>query len=97
MTSSRKSFSRKYPEAARQVTSVREMQAGRAGMHVKATMLNQIQNPNLFWEALDLLLGAHGNFSIANTSQSLNQMSVLLEDSKPLMSPRIRLGYQQPK
>ena len=64
---------------------MREMQAGRAGRHVKATMLNQIKNPNLFWEALDLLLGAHGNFSIANTSQSLNQMSVLLEDSKPLM------------
>ena len=42
MECTKRSFSRKYPKAATQVTSVREMQAGSAGMHIIAPNTDKI-------------------------------------------------------
>eukprot|EP00435_Cladocopium_sp_Y103_P068612 s569_g31.t2 len=54
-------FAKRYPGAAKQITSHREM------------------------EACNLLAGLHPNLSIINTSQSLDHMPILEQDSQELM------------
>ena len=91
LRSSVKCFAQRFPWAARQVSTCREMQAG-WWENCNAQPYHSAFSKLCVSKALDLLASVYPNLSFVNTSQSLSYMPVLMENRSclPVLTPLVQ-------